>query len=179
MGQKKRTSRVTKPWTYPTNSNQQQINFKICYFFVLWQVTYALKNCFGLKKLDPKGYEILNLSLVSNQQWPSFWICYFFVLLQVNYAWNNCFGQKITYLWIGYLHEYEKTTKSKFGLLLVAICWKVKVGSGFSNPWGPTFLAPNNFLMHSLLDSVQKNNIIKNLVAVGCCWLESWGSSRV
>ena len=26
---------------FPTNSNQQRSNFRVCYFFVLWQVTYA------------------------------------------------------------------------------------------------------------------------------------------
>ena len=72
--------------------------------------------------------------------------------------WEPPFLPKITFLCIGYLLEYKKTTKSKFGLLLVEICWRVKVGSGFSNPWGPTFLAQNNFFMHRLNARVQKNN---------------------
>ena len=46
FGQKNWTLRVTKPWThfeFPTNSNQQQSNLRICYFFVLWYVAYAQK----------------------------------------------------------------------------------------------------------------------------------------
>ena len=50
---------------------------------------------------------------------------------------------------------------------MVAVGWKVKLAPGFGNLLDPTFLAPNNVLTHILLATVQKNNKIKNLVAVG------------
>ena len=57
--------------------------------------------------------------------------------------------------------------------MLVAVGWKVKLAPRFGNLLDPTFLALNNVLTHILLATVQKNYKIKNLVAVGCCWLES------
>ena len=41
---------------------------------------------------------------------------------------------------------------------LLAVGWKLKIGPGFGNPWGPIFLAQNNFFMHRLFVSVQENN---------------------
>ena len=53
---------------------------------------------------------------------------------------------------------------------MVDICWKLKIGSGFGNPWGQFFLAQNNFLCIDYLPEnrkVKKNQICLLLVAVG------------
>ena len=53
------------------------------------------------------------------------------------------------------LARVQKNNKFKN---LVTVGWKLKIDSGFRNPWGPIFLAQNNFFMHRLFVSVQENN---------------------
>ena len=72
-GQKVGSQGLPNPGTVlsfqPTATNSDQI--LIFLLFRSLASNLCIKKCFEPKKLDPKGYQTLDLSLVSNQQQPT------------------------------------------------------------------------------------------------------------